>query len=230
MPDNTACSDLAVPNDPSTLFNGYCESGTCTRGCFIGGAFYAANASNPANACQTCQPATSETSWSTAPNGTTCSGSNPCLVYTCESGTCTATENVTGGTKVCGQLGLPGATINLYCCSGVCTLLCSNGTCPSGACGCGFSCGGGCCQSGQICVTAGDGSRHCCPKTETQYCTGDATFYGQSQGSATCCPTSCTVTQFGEVCPCIGYGGPCDSANPCCSDVTCSSNYGGICQ
>jgi len=63
-----------------------CNGSTCAAGCFIGGVVYSANAADPASTCQTCQPATTTTSFSKLPDGTTCASAEICSSGSCVSG------------------------------------------------------------------------------------------------------------------------------------------------
>jgi hypothetical protein len=73
--DGAACGD-----ETQACFNGMCTSNF--PDCVINGVDYPPNAADPADACQLCQPRQSETSWTSAPDGTPCSGG------TCFGGTC----------------------------------------------------------------------------------------------------------------------------------------------
>ncbi|MFU8803258.1 MAG: hypothetical protein ACNA8W_05575 [Bradymonadaceae bacterium] len=53
-------------------------TGTCARGCCIGGDFYANGASNPSNACQVCNADSTTSAWSTASIGTACGSNDVC--------------------------------------------------------------------------------------------------------------------------------------------------------
>lgn len=71
--------------------------------CFIGGACYASQASNPANPCERCDPAASTTSWSPDPNGTPLDDGIACTTGTCVAGQAVHTPNdaVCGNGSVC---------------------------------------------------------------------------------------------------------------------------------
>lgn len=83
MTSTTAWSTRA--NGASCASGKVCEAGACTARCFIGGAFYDANAVNPANPCEQCDPAAGATAWSVRTNGTSCGAA-----LVCEAGACVA--------------------------------------------------------------------------------------------------------------------------------------------
>jgi hypothetical protein len=64
-----------------------CHSNACESGCFIGGAFYLPDSSDPADGCRGCQPAASTAQWSQRPLGATCAAGEICLATgACEPG------------------------------------------------------------------------------------------------------------------------------------------------
>ncbi len=71
-PDGTSCATGEV-----------CSTGTCVADCFIGGTLFPAGTVNPANACQICAPATSTTTWSNEPDGTSCATGEVCSSGAC---------------------------------------------------------------------------------------------------------------------------------------------------
>ena len=83
-----ATSTTTWSNEPDGLSCGsgqFCSSGTCASDCFISGVLVPASTVNPANACQVCTPATSTTTWTTEPDGTSCASGE-----VCSSGACVA--------------------------------------------------------------------------------------------------------------------------------------------
>jgi hypothetical protein len=79
------CVCAQAGSDGTPCMNGYCMSGSCTLGCFIGGSHVDTNRPNPGNPCQWCDPAVSPSSWSSTPE-------QPCTVGgvtgVCRRGTC----------------------------------------------------------------------------------------------------------------------------------------------
>jgi hypothetical protein len=69
----TGWTTIAGSDGKSCAAGKVCDAGQCVGSCYIGSAFYASGATNPANACQTCQPATSTTSWTDTDTASGCS-------------------------------------------------------------------------------------------------------------------------------------------------------------
>jgi hypothetical protein len=89
-PDGTAC-----PSDGISCHVNQCMGGACAHTlqpatCLIAGACVAEGTQNPINDCQSCQSAVSTTSWSTKPDGASCTpSSKSCLAALCMAGACT---------------------------------------------------------------------------------------------------------------------------------------------
>lgn len=74
-PDGEACGAGRV-----------CSAGACLPGCFVGGAFRAPGARNPANACQACAPAYSTAAWTRKAEGDACAPGKICHADACQAG------------------------------------------------------------------------------------------------------------------------------------------------
>jgi hypothetical protein len=82
------CSYANRPQGFACGTQSFCDSGTCKRGCWIGGVFRAENAINPSNPCQSCQPSVATGSWSTIASREA-THQDPCGATTvCHNGTC----------------------------------------------------------------------------------------------------------------------------------------------
>jgi MYXO-CTERM domain-containing protein len=138
------CTPTSSTSAWSTASNGtscgtgeVCSAGACVADCFIGGVLFPAGTVNPANACQVCTPASSTTTWSNEPNGTSCAAGE-----VCSSGSC-ASDCFIGGVLI------PAGTVNPANTCQVCTPATSTTTWsnePNGmTCGPGMVCSGGTC-------------------------------------------------------------------------------------
>ena len=179
----------------TTGTNASCPSGdvcngspaSCVAGCWIGGTFYAPNATTN-NGCETCQPAASTTAWTNVSGAASCPSSEVCNAGSC------ATGCLIGGTFYAS-----GATNNSDCEACVpasSTTAWTNesgvGTCPSGeACNTG-SCAAGCSIGGTFYspnATTNSGCEGCVPASST-------TAWTDESGVASC--------PAGEVCSAAG--------------------------
>ncbi len=77
-PDGTGCSDG----------NACTQSDSCHGGACVGGNPVVCTASDPCHTVGTCDPTTGACSTPTASDGTTCTGTNLCVAYACQSGGC----------------------------------------------------------------------------------------------------------------------------------------------
>jgi hypothetical protein len=101
---NNVCAGTAkVCNDGLSCTNDSCDEANdkCAiavpSGCAIGGACYAAAATNPTNSCQVCTPGTSTIAWTTLSQGDGCNDGKYCTV----GDTCNAMGVCTGQNRVC---------------------------------------------------------------------------------------------------------------------------------
>ena len=82
--------------------DGTCTFTPATTVCIIGGLQYAAGAANPANVCEICTPGASQSAWSHAAKGTSCSDGKSCtLADACDAGVCTGTAKTCDDSNGC---------------------------------------------------------------------------------------------------------------------------------
>jgi hypothetical protein len=125
-----SCSDGLACTTDSCNGNG-CTFTITAGNCSIGGACYAAGATNPGNQCQQCTPSTGQAAWSDKANGTACGDGR----------SCTRNDVCTGG--VCGG--------TAFSCSD--GLACTTDSCNGN--GCTFTITAGNCAIGGACYAAG---------------------------------------------------------------------------
>ncbi|MBI5485862.1 MAG: hypothetical protein HY905_00870 [Deltaproteobacteria bacterium] len=205
-------------------------------GCRIGGACYAAGATNPANQCQWCDPATSRTAWSNKPAGTGCNDGQYCtLTDTCNAGACTgagARCPIAGCVGGCNEIldNCSPAAAGTFCAgaAGACSMdgFCDGSTtvCP----GAGFR------PSSYLCRSVAAGG---CDVAE--YCTGSsatcpADVFSPSSTLCRAAAGPCDVAEYctgsAAACPGNGFrpaGFSCDNGLFCDGSDTC--NGGGTC-
>ncbi len=185
--------------------------------CYIGGVPYGTGAVNPANACQVCAPATSTTTWSTAPATT------PCLAPT---GPCDNGAFCAGSSPTCLADTFKPSTTTCLAASGPCddgaTCTGSSAACPTDplepdgtSCGSGQVCAGGACAAdcfiGGLLYPAGTVD----PADACQVCTpASATAAWSSAADGTTC-TDGNACTLGDTC----QAGSCASGTP----VTCTA-------
>ena len=125
QPTSSTSSGTSEPNGQSCGSGDVCSGGSCSAGCYIGGAFYAPNAADPQNPCLGCETASSTSSWQPVPNGQSCGAG-----LSCQAGRC----GCTSGFLTCGGVTRDSCTDSLNC--GACFNSCSPGAsgCFGGLC------------------------------------------------------------------------------------------------
>jgi hypothetical protein len=146
-----------------------CSAAACSAGCFIGGAFQAAGAVDPANSCQRCQPATSTTAYTPFADGTSCGGGKVCQSNACVSpdvGPCAPHAfrcGPDGSLETCNHSGTAWLEV------ATCTDGCSSGVCgPMGPC----TPGARRCNGGNAEACSADGTTWVLDQVCTTYCAG----------------------------------------------------------
>jgi hypothetical protein len=198
-------------------------SAACVAGCWIGGAFYAPGAVNPAGPCQVCNPGTSTSAWSNLPATTVCRGSaGVCDVAETCTGTgaaCPADTRVAAGTVCRTSTGICDAA---EACTG------DSAACPADA----LSPSGTVCRASTgVCdvVEACTGSSAACPADALSpsgtLCRGSADVCDVAEtcnGASAACPADARAAS-GTVCR--AASGVCDVAEACNgSSVTCPAD------
>jgi len=146
-----------------------CSAASCQSGCFIGGAFRAAGAVDPANPCQRCVPSTSATAWTPLAEGTACGGGKICASAACvppDVGPCTPHAFRCGpgnAIETCNPHGTGWLQVT------TCT-----GGCSNGACGAAGPCTPGArrCNGGNAESCSADGTTWALAEVCTTYCAG----------------------------------------------------------
>ncbi len=199
------CDHPAVPPGTSCGSGLICTATTqCTAGCWIGGAFYAPGATNPAASCQECNPSVSTASWSNKPVNTTCGTPSPGSWGECGgySGTCdqTGTQSRSVTTYTCSSAGacVPNTATETQ----ACTRPTDGTTCASPTYGNWTSCDG----FSDTCDNTGSQSR-----SVTTYACSAGNCAGSTSGESQACSRSTTGT-------------PCNDANACTSGDVCNSS------
>jgi hypothetical protein len=233
-PSTQSCTNPPQSNGTVCVGTNQCfKTYTCQSGVCTGSNPVICTAIDQCHQVGTCDPTTGVCSNPTQPNGTICSGSNPCQTYACVAGVCTSTGNVANGTA-CGS--------GLTCCGGTCTRTSSDAnncggcgnvcppgeTCMAGACGCGgTSCGppNTCCNT--QCVNPQTDPTNCgacgnvCPSGETCQ-SGTCTCPPSQVCGSTCCPTGQSCVN-GACCPstqaCLNTC--CATGELCCNNQLC---------
>jgi len=200
-----ATSTTTWSNEPDGLSCGsgqFCSSGTCASDCFISGVLVPASTVNPANACQVCTPATSTTTWTTEPDGTSCASGE-----VCSSGACVA-DCFLRDVLILAGTGNPANACQ------VCTPAASTTSWSSIA-------DGTTCNDGNACTQTDACQAGACTGTNPVTCMPSDACHA----AGTCDPTSGTCSNptaaDGTVCP----GGTC--AAGVCAISTSSSSGGG---
>ena len=173
----------------------YVFAGTPTTGCYVDGVQYASGAPNPANVCQECTPATSSTSFSNDPDGTSCGTSVICITGSCVAGCFISGAAYTAGTvnpaNAC-QVCTPATTTTGW--SNV-----SDGTT---------------CSDGNACTQTDTCSAGTCTGTNPVTCTAS----DQCHTAGTCNPASGTCSN-----PAASNGTACNDGNACTQSDTCQT-------
>ncbi|NOK21129.1 kelch repeat-containing protein [Corallococcus carmarthensis] len=204
----SACHD-----SPGTYANGACTypvkaagtacgagqvcnaAGQCLSGCWIGGAYYAAGATNPSVACQECNPGVTTSGWSNKAVGSTCAAPTNGNWGSCG-----------GFSDTCDETGSQSRTVTAYACT-------SSGTCGSStgtesqactrstggtACGTSYGGWGSCGGFDDSCDTTGTQSRTVTASTcGTGTCNASNTST-ETQACTRAAPnTSCAAPSYG---------------------------------
>lgn len=198
-----------------------CTHGTCAAGCYVGGAFYQAGATDPTADCQVCDPSRHLHGFSPKADGTPCPGNgNPCTQNVCSAGTCSHPPVAQG--TACGTSGQCDGSGH---CSQGCTVggtFYPDGTAdpsnPCKACEVGNSttawtalAAGTACGTGKIC----DASHTC-----SAGCLIGGAFYTPGQNNPTNPCQACTPTVMTNAWSDVAANTACPSdGNPCTNDV-----------
>lgn len=187
------CNDsLACTND-SCNGDGSCTFAPNGSACVIGGTCVASGTTDPQNACRQCTPASSATSYSDKPQGTSCNDGQGCTKDDkCNAGSC-------GGTA--------------YTCND--NLACTSDSC-NGAGGCTFTATTGCAIGGQ-CIAADAFN----PQNPCEQCLPAVSTTAWSPNSGASCNDgqSCTHTDKCVAGTCVGTAYSCNDNLTCTSDV-----------
>ena len=202
-----------------------CSGASCISSCYIGGAYYAPGAPNPANTCQTCQPGGSTTTWTNVTSGASCGSGKVCSTGTCFAGCYvggtiynSGASNPANSCQTC----QPGTSVSSW--SSV-----TDGT----ACGNGLACVGGACGSQCVIGETAYPSGTANPTNSCQSCQpGSSTTAWTSEANGLGCGTGEVCNAAGCVPGCYvggtyyGAGAP-DPANACqtCQPATSTTSW-----
>ncbi len=247
------CNPAASPTSWSSRDNGQvcgtglvCVSSVCQNGCWIGSAFYSANATKPDNSCLSCQPSLSSSAWSPVPDGPSCTG-GVCRLGACESGCwiggayyASDAKNPSNACQSC-QPGVSTIAWNAIADGKTCgsSLICNAGSCGSGCSIDGTHRNSGdpnpanSCQSCQPASSVsawtnlgdgvGCGSGEICRSAQCQpACWIDNTFYASDAISASNPCQSCQPAKSTQGWSGLADGKGCDTGKVC-SNVSCQS-------
>jgi hypothetical protein len=196
----------------------YCNAGSCTSGCSIGGAFYPSGAGNPTNACQTCQTS-SPASWSPLANGTSCGVAQVCTGNGCQIGCWIGGtligSGATNGTNTC-QICNPLKTTSEWSNNDAATAV-SCGTC-GGSAACINEALGPCSKVASTYYRDADGDGYGDPNTTTSSCTS-VSGYVLISGD---CDDTLSYVHPGGIGECSFYQNP--NAGDMYTLNTCTSN------
>ncbi|MCP3137432.1 hypothetical protein LXT23_08800 [Pyxidicoccus sp. QH1ED-7-1] len=204
----SACHD-----SPGTYANGACTypvkvtgtacgagqvcnaTGQCLSGCWIGGAYYAAGATNPSVACQECNPGVTTSGWSNKALGSTCAAPSYGTWGSCD-----------GFSDTCDETGSQSRTVTAYACtsSGTCassssgeTQACSRST-GGTACGMSYDGWGSCGGFSDYCDTSGTQSRTVTASTCGAGACNESSTSTETQACTRAAPnTNCAAPSYG---------------------------------
>ena len=212
-PDGTTCTD-----DGLTCTDDVCQAGACQHDlrsdtCLIGGDCYSDGQLSPNDPCELCNPTLSNSTFSTASDGTSCEDGNACTEdETCDAGSCT------GGTTI-------NCDDSNECTNDTCSPMigCQNFAEPNGT----------LCDDGDLCTTASECQLAVCVGTANVDCSGtgdqcNAGMCDPATGNCTTMPLDGITCDDGNNCTTMDAcnSGTCDGTSVDCSSIGDQCNAG----